>query len=232
MLNNVKYHRGLTLAEVLVATFVFLLCSTAVLSTWLCVRKMYTTEVNTIDARRELRLALHKMNNDFKLAEMIYTGRTFTHNDTNGASRTYEIEDPNVPGQSMAVAIPSVDTEGVRNGNYLVIGYILQKQDNTDPLIRLNPNAQQLTRFQYRTTTGTSFSPIDPYTINLQTAANHSSTIYTVLCRFIEPDGIEFCVNSNSRGIKTAAVKVQKQLPNIPPVQQRIESGYFLRNNR
>ena len=75
----IKKIKGLTLAELMVATFVFLLCTTAVIGSWMMLQKMYKVEIGTIDTRRELRLALHRMNADFKLAEMIYFNAGFNY---------------------------------------------------------------------------------------------------------------------------------------------------------
>jgi hypothetical protein len=223
--NNIK---GLTLTELLISTFIFLLCTSTVMSVWLCVRKIYTVDITTIDSRRELRTAIHRMNSDFKMAEIIYTGRTFIHK-----AMVYQIPPdpayPDRPGYTIAVAIPVIDKDGIRSGNYTITGYFLEGQTNPD---RYNPGAQQLVRFCYNTTEGTQASHVNPLSINLQTVIDSDDTNFTVLARYIEPQGLEFTVFDPPRGIKTAAVKVERKMANIPPIQQKIESGYFMRNNR
>ncbi|MEQ8188525.1 MAG: hypothetical protein ABRQ39_11200 [Candidatus Eremiobacterota bacterium] len=220
--------KGLTLTELMISAFIFLLCTSTVVSVWLCVRKIYTVDITTINSRRELRTALHRMNSDFKMAEIIYTGRSFIHK-----GKPYQIPPdplyPGSPGYTIAVAVPVIDSDGIRSGNYTITGYFLEGQSNPD---RYNPGAQQLVRFCYNTTEGTQVNPVNPLSINLQTVITSSDTNFTVLARYIEPQGLEFTVFDPPRGIKTAAVKVERKMANLPPVQQKIETGYFMRNNR
>jgi len=218
--------KGLTLPEVLVATIVFLLCTGAVISSWLMLQKMYKAQIGTIDTRRELRSALHRMNADFKMAEMIYFGTTFTYGiDPNGNPITHKVPSPGQTDYSMVVAIPEFDSDGVFSNKYTLVAYILEA---LQPYDDLNPDAYQLKRFSRSHVNGT-----DPSTFSIQTLLiNHSSTVTTILAKYIQPGGLEFHIFPNSRGIQTAAIRVKRALPNAPPVYQRIESGYYMRNNR
>lgn len=223
----IKKTKGFTLAELLVATFVFLLCTTAVVSSWLMVQKMYKVEIGTIDTRRELRLALHRMNSDFKLAQMIYFNASFNYGvDPNGTPITHTVPGPGETDLAMAVAIPEMDSEGLLSGDYTIVAYVIEAMEPPDDL---NPDAYQLVRF------ARSHVPGPPESVVLQTSLiNHTDTVKTVLAKYIQnrdADGLEFSVFPNSRGIRTAAIRVQRNLANAPAVQQQITSGYYMRNH-
>ncbi|OQA12966.1 MAG: hypothetical protein BWY64_03819 [bacterium ADurb.Bin363] len=218
------FHSGMTLAELLIATFVFLMCATVVLSTWLWVQKMYKVNIGSIDSRRELRTAFHRLNMDVMNSEMILTNRSYTCN-----GKPYQVPGAGAEGDNLVLAIPELTANGDLKNTYTIVGYYLAATDLKEDL---NKDTKRLIRWSKTGLTPPEDN--DPSSFKGDDISDCFAGLTTnaTVVRYIQPTGgLSFRIYDPPNGIETVAIQVFRRLSNLPAIQQSMKTSYYLRNN-